>query len=184
MRHAQHCDFESEGTQVQQLLRMEFDVREFVFQLSSDTIHHCPCVCGYQLYPCPPPTPWAIAGIQWGHTREFTEYCVPADPGPTPDLHGEIFPSIGLDIYFPGMSIYAGPLTKGARGYGAGTYPGIYKKYVPHSTRGCTLDITKHKIESPGKSPLSLGSGGPGLQLIAALYLHSSDFSKQNYNSL
>ena len=32
---------------------------------------------------------------------------------------------------------------------------------VPGSTRGCTLDITKYKIESPGKSPLFLGSGGP-----------------------
>ena len=51
-------------------------------------------------------------------------------------------------------------------GYGAGPYPGIYKKNVSptvlHSTRGCSLDITKYKIESPGKSPLSPGSGGRG----------------------
>ena len=31
------------------------------------------------------------------------------------------------------MSAYAGTLTKGARGYGAGTYPGIYKNNVPQS---------------------------------------------------
>ena len=33
---------------------------------------------------------------------------------------------------------------------------------VPGSTLGCTLDITKYKIESQGKSPLSPGSGGWG----------------------
>ena len=61
-------------------------------------------------------------------------------------------------------------LTKGAQGYhgyGAGSYLRTYKKNVPRSTQGCTLDITKYKIESPGKSRLSPGSGGTGLQLIA-----------------
>ena len=47
-------------------------------------------------------------------------------------------------------------LTKGARSYGAGTYTqGFTRKMspaVPGSTRGCTLDITKYKIESrPGQ---------------------------------
>ena len=86
----------------------------------------------------------------------------PRRPGPTLGLCGEIFLSKGSEIYYPGMSTYAGTLIKGARGYGAGTYRGIYKNppAVPGCTRSCTLDITKYKIESPGKSPLSPGSGG------------------------
>ena len=52
----------------------------------------------------------------------------------------------------------------------------------PGSTWGCTLDITKYKIESPGKSPVSAGSGGLGLQLITALrqsVLYICNFDKK-----
>ena len=45
---------------------------------------------------------------------------------------------------------------------GRGPTRGFTRKMPP----GCNLDITKYKIESPGKSPLSQGSGGGGwLQL-------------------
>ena len=94
-----------------------------------------------------------------GLTRRFTEYCVPADTGPTLCLCREIFPSKGLEIYYAGMSTYAGTITKGTRGYGAGTYPGIYQKMSPAAPGTCTLDITKYKIEFLGKSPLTPGSG-------------------------
>ena len=67
-----------------------------------------------------------------------------------------------VEIYYPGMSAYAGTLTKGAGGNGAGTYSGIYKKNVPRSS-GQYPGLYLNKIESPGKSPLSPGSGGPGL---------------------
>ena len=120
-----------------------------------------------------PLTTRAIAGIQWGLTRGFTEYCVPADPGPTPGLCGEIFLSKGLvvEIYYPGMSTYAGTLTKDARGYGAGTYPGIYKKNVPRSPGQYPgLYLGHHKVQNliPRQVPTIPGQWGPGLQLITA----------------
>ena len=73
--------------------------------------------------PCLP-----LPGQKRGLTRRFTEYCVTADPEPTLCLCREIFPSKGLEIYYAGMSTYAGTLTKGTQGYGAGTYPGITRK--------------------------------------------------------
>ena len=109
-----------------------------------------------------------LAGTYPGDTG-FTEYCVPADPGPTLGLSGEIFLSKGLEIYYPGMSTSAGTLTKGAQGYGAGIYPGIYKKNAPPPKYWAVHwavpgPITKYKIEYPGKSLLSLGSGGWGAE--------------------
>ena len=46
---------------------------------------------------------------------------------------------------YSGMSAYAGTLTKGARGYGAGTYPGIYKKMCP-TVLG--LYLGHHKVQN------------------------------------
>ena len=55
---------------------------------------------------------------------------------------------------------------QGAQGYGAGTYPDIFKKRnsptALGSAWGCTLDTSKYKIKSPGKSQLSSGSGEGG----------------------
>ena len=63
---------------------------------------------------------------------------------------------------------------------GQGPNQGFTRKMFladPGSTRGCTLDITNYKIESPGKSPLSPPSWGLGLQLIAALH----DYTRIRY---
>ena len=82
-------------------------------------------------------------------TRGFTEYCVLADPGPTPGLCVEIFLSKGREIYFPGMSTYAGTVIKGTQGYGAGTYPGIYKKNVLRSPGQYPgLYLGHHKVQN------------------------------------
>ena len=57
------------------------------------------------------------------------------------------------------------------RGIGRGPTRGFTRKMSPSvqgSTWGCTLDVTRYKIESQGKSPLSAGSGGPLLQLKTA----------------
>ena len=61
------------------------------------------------------------------------------------------------------------PLTKvlGAGVVGQGPIRGFTWKKAPmilSSTRGCTLDVTKYKIKSLGKSPLSMGrlEGGQG----------------------
>ena len=94
------------------------------------------------------PTTWAIAGL----TRVFTEYCVPANLGPTLGLCREIFASKVLEIYpgiYPRMSAYAGTLTKDTQGYGAGTYLGIYKKNVHCSAREYPgLYLGSHKVQN------------------------------------
>ena len=82
-----------------------------------------------------PGNSWVLAGT---NSQGFTENCVPEDPGPTPGLSREIFPSKEPEIYYPWMSAYAGTLTKGAQGYGVRTYLGIYKKNVTRSLRQVT----------------------------------------------
>ena len=69
-----------------------------------------------------------------GENRGFTEHCVPADPGPTPGLPGEIFPSKGPEIYYPWMSAYAGTLTNGDGVVGWGPNQGFTRKNVPCSS--------------------------------------------------
>ena len=126
-------------------------------------------LCGYQLYPRPP-----LPRQQWGSSGDLPvdlQNIVspqPADPRPTPSLCGEIFPSKGLEIYYPRQQYYmylhiCQDPTKITQGYVAGTYPGISRKMSPAvsgSTWGCTLDNTRYKIESLGKSLLSPFSGG------------------------
>ena len=54
------------------------------------------------------------------------------------------------------MSAYAGTLTKGARGYVAGTYRGIYKKNVPRSPGqypGLYLKTSQSTKLNPWASP-------------------------------
>ena len=87
---------------------------------------HSLVLWGYQLYPRPP-----LPGQQPGSSGDL--------PGDlknivSPQTRGEIFPSKGPEIYYSAMSAYTGNLTKSARGYGAGIYPGIYKKNVPRSS--------------------------------------------------
>ena len=76
-----------------------------------------------------PPLPRQLWGSSGDLLGDLQNIVSPQTRG----LCGEIFRSKQLEIFYPGMSAYAGTLTKGAQGYGAGTYPGIYKQNVPRS---------------------------------------------------
>ena len=89
-------------------------MREFVFQLTSDAIHHCPCVCGYQLYPCPPPHSLGNSGDLVGTYPGIYRILCPCRPGTYPGLTRGDISFNGAGNLLP-WSIYAGPLIKGAR---------------------------------------------------------------------
>ena len=95
-------------------------------------------LCGYQLYPLP-----SLPGQQPGSSRDLPEDLQNIVSLQTRDLAWAYARRYLLlqdwkstPGFTPGqMSAYAGILTKGAQGYGAGTYPRIYKKNVPRSPR-------------------------------------------------
>ena len=79
---------------------------------------------------------------------EIYRILCPHRPSTYPELMGEIFPSEGADIYYLGMSAL--------RGYGAGTYLGIYMKNFPRSPgqyQGQYLGCQKVQILIPGQVP-------------------------------
>ena len=106
------------------------------------SLHSLYNLCSYQL--CPqPPTAQAIAEIQRGLNPPIYRILCPCRPGTYP----------GLEIY-PGISAYA--WFKGARGYGAGTYLGIYMNNVPHSPGeylGCVAWMLQSTKLNPWASP-------------------------------
>ena len=87
--------------------------------------------------------------VQTGTYPEIYRILCPGRPVTYPGLtRGDIsFDRAGNLL--PRMSAYAGTLTKGARGYGVGTYPGIYKKNVPHSPgQYPELYLGCHKVQN------------------------------------
>ena len=114
------------------------------------------------------PTTWAIAGTYSGIYRIL---CPPQTRDLPRAYAGRYFHQKARKSTTPGCQHMPGlwPMVRGV--VGLGPNQGFTRKMSPAvlgSTRGCTLDITKYKVESPGKSPLSPICGGPGLQLIAA----------------
>ena len=116
------------------------------------------------------PTTQAIAEFQQRLAQGFTEYCVPADPGPTRGLCGDrdtCFKMAGNLLLWDVCICWDSDQM--CQGYGAGTNAGIYRKKcplqswaVPRATHMYASGVTKYKIESPGKSRHSRVVGGQG----------------------
>ena len=123
------------------------------------------CLIFYAVINCLPPPP------QMGNRRAVAGTCLEIyrnvcsrRPSTTPDCTSDV---TKCKIKYP-SEVYPCPRCPRLWAGWRGPTQGLSRKPSPAvlgslgSAQACTLDITKYKIKSLGKSPLSLGSGGQG----------------------